>query len=145
MTSIEFVGENTSNDNRDYGSDLVRQLQNSMEEIKKSREMGRRFMLMKDLLRDERKAGYKEGHKKGHEEGHKDGIEEHNIILQEINCALEKFDAIPGFILYQLFSQTDLEVLKQIKELARKSTTLDEFQNNIQILLDTNNKSENNS
>jgi hypothetical protein len=45
----------------DFGDSLVRRLQDSIARIKASREMGERYMLFEELLKDEYSAGKNEG------------------------------------------------------------------------------------
>lgn len=58
---LEFVGAPLQDSNKDYKDDFIRKLQNSVNEVKVSREMGARYMTFEELLKDEREEGREEG------------------------------------------------------------------------------------
>jgi hypothetical protein len=58
----------------DFGDSLVRRLQDSIARIKASREMGERYMLFEELLKDEYSAGKNEGLAEGKIKERQDGI-----------------------------------------------------------------------
>lgn len=51
---LKFVGAPLSESEKDYEDEFIRQLQDSIREVKKSREMGARYMTFQELLNDER-------------------------------------------------------------------------------------------
>ena len=51
---LEFVGAPIQDSNKDYKDDFIRKLQDSVNEVKASREMGARYMTFEQLLKDER-------------------------------------------------------------------------------------------
>ena len=52
---LNYVKADLSESMGDFNDDYVRNLQESVRNIKSDREMGERYMLLKDLLKDERK------------------------------------------------------------------------------------------
>ncbi|MBQ8803819.1 MAG: Rpn family recombination-promoting nuclease/putative transposase [Tyzzerella sp.] len=58
---LDFVAAPLSESERDFEDDFIRQLQNSVREVKESREMGARYMTFQELLNDEREEGLQEG------------------------------------------------------------------------------------
>ncbi|MDD6039439.1 MAG: Rpn family recombination-promoting nuclease/putative transposase, partial [bacterium] len=58
---LRFVGAKPEESMRDYDDPLVNQLQQSIHEIKRNREMGERYMLFEELLENEYRAGKAEG------------------------------------------------------------------------------------
>ena len=58
---LEFVKADPADSTKDFADDYVRRLQKSVSRIKSDREMGERYMLMKELLNDERAEGRTEG------------------------------------------------------------------------------------
>ena len=60
---LEFVGANVEESEKDYGNSLIRQMQRTIRGIKTDREMGERYMLLQELLRDEKREGRLEARK----------------------------------------------------------------------------------
>ena len=66
---LEFVKADPADSTKDFADDYVRRLQKSVSRIKSDREMGERYMLLKELLSDERAEGRTEGIAEGRTEG----------------------------------------------------------------------------
>ena len=62
---LKFVGAQPSESEKDFEDVFVKRLQNSVKEVKASREMGARYMTFQELLKDEREAGRAIGQKEG--------------------------------------------------------------------------------
>jgi predicted transposase/invertase (TIGR01784 family) len=92
---------------------FVKRLKVSMKNIKADREMGARYMLLQELLDDERAAGREEGR-----------IEEK---IESILECLEDFGPINAEIQDQIRAITNLETLKKLHRVASKAKTLDDF------------------
>ena len=58
---LKFVTANLKESEEDFGDELVNQFQNSIRDIKKSREMGERYMIFEEMLREEKQEGLEEG------------------------------------------------------------------------------------
>lgn len=58
---LKYVGAELEESQDDYSDDFVKRLQKSVEKIKFDREMGRRYMLFEELMKDEYNAGKAEG------------------------------------------------------------------------------------
>ena len=58
---LEFVKADPADSTKDFSNDYVRSLQKSVSKIKSDREMGERYMLLKELLSDERAEGIARG------------------------------------------------------------------------------------
>jgi hypothetical protein len=86
-----------------------------------SAEMGARYMLLQELLDDERTAGREEGREEGRIEGR---IEEK---IESILECLEDFGPISAEIQNQIRAITNLETLKKLLRAASKAKTLDDF------------------
>ena len=89
LTSLlDFVKADLAGSEADYGDALVKQLQDSMRQIKKSRKMGERYMMFEqymkeyvqehaDEIREEAWAeGLAEGHAEGLQKGRAEGLQE---------------------------------------------------------------------
>jgi flagellar biosynthesis/type III secretory pathway protein FliH len=61
------VGAELEHSTDDYADEFVKRLQDTVKGIKLDREMGRRYMLLEELMQDEYSAGKEEGLSKGHE------------------------------------------------------------------------------
>ena len=87
-TLLDFVKADLAGSEADYGDELVKQLQDSMRQIKKSRKMGERYMMFEqymkeyvqehaDEIREEAWAeGLAEGHAEGLQKGRAEGLQE---------------------------------------------------------------------
>lgn len=51
---LKFVTANLKESEQDFGDELVNRFQNSIRDIKKSREMGERYMIFEEILREEK-------------------------------------------------------------------------------------------
>ena len=57
---LKFVGAKPSESENDFEDAFIKRLQQSVKNVKVSREMGARYMTFQELLKDERKAGRRE-------------------------------------------------------------------------------------
>ena len=62
---LKFVGAKPSDSEKDFNDAFIARLQNSIKEVKASREMGARYMTFQELLKDERAEGKAEGKAEG--------------------------------------------------------------------------------
>ena len=60
----------------DFGDNLVKRLQDSIEKIKSNREMGENFMEIEKMMQKEYMQGREDGRREGIEEGIEQGIEQ---------------------------------------------------------------------
>jgi gamma-glutamylcysteine synthetase len=58
---LKFVGAELEHSTDDYADEFVKRLQDTVKGIKLDREMGRRYMLLEELMQDEYSAGKREG------------------------------------------------------------------------------------
>jgi hypothetical protein len=105
----------------DFGDSLVKQLQDSIARIKASREMGERYMLFEELLKDEYSTGKKEGLAEG--------------IVQSIIDLLSTNGAVPEELCVKLRSCSDMELLRSLVKLAAKAESISEFEAELNNLL----------
>lgn len=66
---LKFVGAGPSESEKDFKDAFIKRLQDSVREVKASREMGARHMIFQEMLKDEREAGRQEGLQVGRQEG----------------------------------------------------------------------------
>ena len=57
---LKFVAADIEQSESDFEDEFVGQLQKSIHNVKESREMGERYMIFEEMMRDERKAGREE-------------------------------------------------------------------------------------
>ena len=113
LSFLKFVHVDLKESQKDFQDDYVRQVQKSVTDIKASREMEERFMLLELLMQDERREGRKAGELEGARE-----------MLQ---MALNRFGELPDNLLKALHQQQDIEVIRSWMEKALKAESLDEF------------------
>ena len=106
---MKFVKADLKESQEDFHDIYVKQLQNSIRHIKESREMEERFMILEEMLRDERAAGRRE---------------ERQSILRSF---LEDFGSIPPELEKKLFEESDATVLKNWLKIAATSKSIEEF------------------
>lgn len=111
---LKFVKADLKESQEDFHDIYVKQLQNSIRHIKESREMEERFMILEEMLRDERTAGRRE---------------ERQSILRSF---LEDFGSIPPELEKKLFEESDATVLKNWLKIAATSKSIEEFIQKIQ-------------
>lgn len=99
---------------QDFGDELVKQFQDSIREIKTSREMGERYMLFEELLKEERQEGIAEGR----QENAREYILEFLADKGEVPAALKE-------ALCEVDSE---EELKRLFKLAAKVESTEAFQ-----------------
>ena len=100
---LKFVKADLKESQEDFHDIYVKQLQNSIRHIKESCEMEERFMILEEMLRDERAAGRRE---------------ERQSILRSF---LEDFGSIPPELEKKLFEESDATVLKNWLKIAATS------------------------
>lgn len=106
---LKYVGAELEESTGDYDDEFVSRLQNSVKKIKKDREMGRRYMLFEELMRDEYRAGKEEGLAEGRAEGLAEGRNEG--ITQSILLLLSQKFNISQEIQNRITERTDVEAL----------------------------------
>ncbi len=63
ISTLEFVGTPLRDSDKDFQDDFIRKLQESIREVKSSREMGARYMTFEEYLKEEREEAREEGAK----------------------------------------------------------------------------------
>jgi hypothetical protein len=109
----------------DFEDALVKRLQDSVARIKASREMGERYMLFEELLKDEYSAGKAEGEAYGIVAGKIEAITE---LLSDIGTVSESLHA-------KLCSFTDAEQLHGLVKIAARAESVEAFEAELDSLL----------
>ena len=118
MKFLKYVGAELEESNEDYSDEFVKQLQKSVEKIKLDREMGRRYMLFEELMKEEYNAGKEEGREEGREEASKS-------ILIDLLCVIEP---ISDNLRSRILSIEDIEVVMKLTVKAAKSDSIELFE-----------------
>ena len=124
---LKFVEADLAESEEDFGDELVRQFQTSIRKIKTSREMGERYMLFEELLKEERQEGLAEGLAQGRQETAREYILE----------VLADKGAVPAALKEALCEVDSEEELKRLFKLAAKVESTEAFQ---KIVEETGNK-----
>lgn len=118
---LKYVGAELEESNKDYEDEFVKRLQKSVEKIKFDREMGRRYMLFEELMKDEYNAGKAEGLELGKAEAAKSILE----ILHEIAPVSDNLKE-------RISSIKELEVVMQLTVTAAKADSIEEFEKELE-------------
>ena len=107
---LKFVTANLKESEEDFGDELVNQFQNSIRDIKKSREMGERYMIFEEMLREEKQEGRLEGRQEA--------------VLE----FLEELGDIPAELQEKIENLENIEKLKLLLKLAVRADSIADFE-----------------
>jgi flagellar biosynthesis/type III secretory pathway protein FliH len=130
---LHFVGANLAESTGDFGDELVTRLQDSVTRIKASREMGERYMLFEELLKEEFRNGKAEGKAEGIAEGKVEGIIEGRI--QSIVDFLSDIGTVSEELCAKLRSCSDADQLRRLVKLASAAESVEAFEAELDSLL----------
>ena len=102
---LKFVRADLTESEKDFEDAYVKKLQESVRQVKESREMEERFMLFQEMLRDERA----------------EGKAEYIIDL------LEELGSISDELREKIMTEKNLEILDKWHKLAAKAKSMEEF------------------
>ena len=119
---LKFVEADLAESEQDFGDELVKQFQDSIREIKTSREMGERYMLFEELLKEERQEGIAEGLAEGLAQGRQETAREY---IMEV---LADKGEVPATLKQALCEVDSEEELKRLFKLAAKVGSTEAFQ-----------------
>lgn len=85
---LEFVNAELEESQQEYKDPFVARLQEKIRQIKSSRVIEGRFMVLKEMLRKEGREGYEEGQKKGKKEGQR------QLLVAQVQKKIEKGKSI---------------------------------------------------
>ena len=121
---LKFVGANLKDSTKDYQDDYVRKLQNDVHEVKLSREMRERYMILQEMLREERTEGREEGREEGLAIGKRK-------MAETILDLLEDFGAVPETLKEKIINEKDIQVLGEYLKKATRAHSIEQFQKDI--------------
>ena len=114
---------------RIFQDGFVQKLQDAVRNVKASREMEERYMLLQELLKEEREAGRAEGRAEGRAQGRAEGKAEGKA--ESILELLSDLGDIPEDLQKRISVEKDPNVLKSYLKIASASKTIDEFRKRI--------------
>ena len=107
---LKFVKADLTDCFRDYQDDFIRKIQEFMEHVRSSREMEEKFMLLEELLKDERAEGKAEGK-----------AESILLLLQDIG-------SVPDGLRNKILKEQDMEILLKYLKLAARVDSIADFE-----------------
>ena len=125
MKFLKYVGAELEESNEDYSDEFVKRLQKSVEKIKFDREMGRRYMLFEELMKEEYNAGKAEGLELGKAGALAEAAESILELLQEMAPVSENLKN-------RIQSITVFEDVMQLMAQAAKADSLQAFEKELE-------------
>ncbi len=119
---LRFLSAGETESRGEFGDDYVRHLQLTIRRIKSDREMGERYMLFEEMLKDERAEGWEEGRTQGHAQGRIEGAQE---MIFEL---LSLYGEVPADLRKRIRSVEDTAALGQLLKMAAQVKSISEFE-----------------
>ena len=113
MKFLKYVKAGLKESTEDFADSFVRRVQDAVRNVKTSREMEEQYMLLEELIKEER------------EDARQQGISEGRI--SDILELLSDLGEVPEDIRKVLEEETDPEVLRTCLRQAAKAASMDEF------------------
>ena len=129
---LKFVTADLEESEEDFQDELVKQFQETIHNIKADREMGERYMIFEEMLREEKQEGRQEGLLEGRIEATREGIFE----------LLEDFGEVPDKLRDRMEALEELGDLKFLFKLAAKADSIENFVKDAENYLQTKEKHE---
>ena len=107
---------------QDFGDPYVQKFQEFISYVKQSREMEERFMVLEEMLRDERNRGREEGRTAGQAEAKTE------YILK----VLSAYGEIPPSLNERIINETNPKMLDQWFRIALECSSIEEFEEKIE-------------
>lgn len=118
---LNFVAADLEESSSDFNDPFVKQIQNSVQKIKEDREMGERFMILHEMMRDERNEGRMEGAL----------LAQQNAILE----LLEELGSIPADITREVRALQSPEKLSRLHKKAARASSFEAFRTELTFIL----------
>ena len=137
---LEFVEADLPESEKDFGDEFVKKLQESVQNIKNSREMEERYMLFEEYLKEERaearEEGRREGIREGIREGKIEGKREGRLLgkAESVIELLEEYGEVSDTLRNRIMAETDIETLKIWHKYAAKAESIEQFEEDIKIV-----------
>ena len=133
---LKFVTADLEESEEDFQDKLVKQFQETIHNIKADREMGERYMIFEEMLREEKQEGRQEGLLEGRIEGRIEATREGIFEL------LEDLGEVPDKLRDRMEALEELGDLKFLFKLAVKADSIQNFVKDAENYLQTKEKHE---
>ena len=133
---LKFVTADLEESEEDFQDKLVKQFQETIHNIKADREMGERYMIFEEMLREEKQEGRQEGLLEGRIEGRIEATREGIFEL------LEDLGEVPDKLRDRMEALEKLGDLKFLFKLAAKADSIENFVKDAENYLQTKEKHE---
>lgn len=120
---LKFVAADIEQSDQDFEDDYVEQLQKSIHTVKESREMGERYMIFEEMMKEERRVGRIEGEL----QAKRDSIYE---LLEDVGVISDRLQR-------EINALSDMGKLKELLKLAAKSASIEVFEREAKRILST--------
>ena len=127
---LKFVTADLEESEGDFQDELVKQFQETIHNIKTDREMGERYMIFEEMLREEKQEGRLEGRLEGRIEATREDVFE----------LLEDLGEVPDRLRDRIADLEELEDLKALHKLAARTASLQAFEEDTEKYLQTKEK-----
>ncbi|MEF2955537.1 MAG: hypothetical protein U0O33_13720 [Blautia sp.] len=129
---LKFVTADLEESEGDFQDKLVKQFQETIHNIKTDREMGERYMIFEEMLREEKQEGRLEGRLEGQIEATREAVFE----------LLEALGEVPDRLRDRIENLEELGDLKFLFKLAAKADSMQNFVDEAETYLQTKEKHE---
>ena len=133
---LKFATADLEESEEDFQDELVKQFQETIHNIKADREMGERYMIFEEMLREEKQEGRQEGLLEGRIEGRIEATREGIFEL------LEDLGEVPDKLRDRMEALEELGDLKFLFKLAVKADSIQNFVKDAENYLQTKEKHE---
>lgn len=106
---LKYVRAGLSESTGDFQDNFVQKLQEAVKNVKASREMEERYMLLEELLKEERESGKAEG------------------IAETVLVFLSRLGEVPAELREKILHERNLDILNSYSEKAALANTMEEF------------------
>ena len=121
LNVLKFIGADPDDSSKDFNNPYIQQLQFSINAIKRDREMGKRYMLLEELLMRERQISMELGKAKGKAES----------IISILSTKASLTKELSNYIM----NETNLETLDNWLILAVSANSIEQFMDNIHFII----------
>ncbi len=118
---LKYVKADLEESESSFEDEYVQTLQKAVRHVKESRELEEKFMVLEEMLQDEREEGKIEGREEGRTEGRA-------LAVIEL---LETIGEVPQSLREKILGQTDTSVLSRWLKLAARAQSIEQFEKNL--------------
>ena len=117
LNILKFIGAEREDSLKDYDDPYIKQLQNTIDAVKRDREMGKRYMLLEELLMRERQISKEMGIAEG--------------MAKSVISILSQKASVSEELSNHIMNETNLQTLEHWLELAISAPSIEQFMEDI--------------